>query len=62
MAARGFNPAVIDLKDLRDPRGFAPPSADTAQWAGVGIQTTDEVPKDGGDDAGSAAEGEQAKG
>ena len=62
MAARGFNPAAIDLKDLRDPRNFAPPSADTAQRAGVGIQTTDEVPEDGGDDGGPAAEGEQAKG
>jgi hypothetical protein len=62
MAARGFNPAAIDLKDLRDPRGFAPPSADTAQWAGVGIQTSDKVPEDGGNDGGPAAEGEQAKG
>jgi len=62
MAACGFNPAAIDLKDLRDPRGFAPPSADTAQRAGVGVQTPDEVPEDGGDDGGPAAEGEQAKG
>src|SRR5262249_17520548 len=62
MAARGFNPAAIDLKDLRDPRGFAPPSADTAQGAGVGIQTPDEVPEDGGDDAGPPAEGEQGDG
>jgi hypothetical protein len=37
MTARGFDTAAIDLKDLRDPRGFAPPPADTAQRAGVGI-------------------------
>jgi hypothetical protein len=60
MAACGFHPAAIDLKDLRDPRGFAPPPADTAQRTGVGIQASDEVPEDGGDDRGSAAEGEQA--
>src|SRR5215475_2538052 len=57
MTARGFNPAAIDLKDLRDPRGFAPPPADTAQRAGVGIQASDEVPEDGG----PAAQGEEAK-
>src|SRR5712691_4979146 len=62
MAARGFDTAAIDLKDLRDPRGFAPPTADTAQRAGVGIQAPDEVPEDGGDDRGPAAEGEQAQG
>ena len=62
MAARGYNPAAIDLKELRDPRNFAPPSADTAQRVGVGIQTTDEVPEDGGDDGGPAAKGEQAQG
>ena len=61
MAARGFNPAAIDLKDLRDPRGFAPPSTDTAQRTGVGIQAPDEVPKDGGDDGRPAAQGEQAQ-
>ena len=62
MAACGFHPAAIDLKDLRDPRGFAPPSTDTAQWAGVGIQTPDEVPEDGGDDGGPATQGEHAQG
>jgi len=61
MAARGFDTAAIDLKDLRDPRGFAPPTADTAQRAGVGIQAPDEVPEDGGDDGGPAAQGEEAK-
>ena len=61
MTARGFDPAAIDLKDLRDPRGFAPPPADTAQRAGVGIQASDEVPEDGGDDGGPAAQGEEAK-
>ena len=61
MTARGFDTAAIDLKDLRDPRGFAPPPADTAQRAGVGIQAPDEVPEDGGDDGGPAAQGEEAK-
>jgi len=61
MAARSFDTAAINLKDLRDPGGFAPPPADTAQRAGVDKQAPDEVPEDGGNDGGPAAQGEEAK-
>jgi|SRR6266498_5113165 len=61
MTAGGFDVTAIDLKDLGNPGSFAPPPTDTALRAGMVKQAADEVPEDGGNDGGPAAEGEEAK-